>query len=1811
LNTAGGIHTDSDPANQPPGTTRYVLCGVDETEEGSQGRISNESANQLWFMLPDGQTDFVPLGKVYVGDGETVLFLADPAGNSMIASVKGETFSPIVDDTNQTAKLGFNVNHQIDATFRLRRGCERTIYWVDPKPRTMNIDDPMSYRDENYRFNIDKFNLFKTYKSIPEIQSIKAIEGGQLAPGSYNFSFQYLDEDFNPTEFVFSTEPVVIYPKALTSDYKDIRGGTMKKADYLSNALTTKAVRLDLNIASIDKGYPFYRLAITEANTGNGLVSATKFTAPIPTSVDTFTYTGSNFESEGIQEEIMMFNNIIDKAQSIEQAENQLILGNVEGPGINFCKLQKYASQIKTDAVIRQVNIGSLEGADCRNPSIHHDETGYMPGEIYSMGIVYIFEDNTLSPTYHIPGKSPLAAESEKYAVGDDVYPMAKNNTCIDASYTERDTCDPDGYWGNDYLGNPLAGQKVRHHRFPLRTTYRIPFITELPKAKISGTVALIKLQFSIPSSLMIKAVANPPVPLKGKLVIPAKCPEPGQYGYTSDCISYGYDTFSLVVRYRHTRGWIQSVEEEIFSFDPNKWAISSNESVPEDVPSTIVIDSFSRPITGAIELLSAEIFEKDGNGNTAANNTPLPIVATVTGYDFSVQSPETGVTYSLDIVADSRELEESTYVANIFGFKFSNILLPLPEETGGKKIIGYYIVRNERTEPDRTVLDSAVLLPNVVFSPFISQGLLNPEFADPSTAIKKDSAGLLYPEHKFKQKNYEQFSHIIEQGRFEIKERIKSRTKINDVIPGVTSYVKGKHKDSEKDEDGMTLHIKTREGITAFSNSYLQPGAEFDLTPITKEIFYLNALEDKAINDNEGVGVDYYNNVADNKIGMITFTEDAPIYDPYNRYPYVYLMRDNLNPYANFRTTPYYKDSKNPTYFSENNVSSLELFNGDSYISPIRYVNSMWYDNRFKERVAGTSVWKFVAATFLVIAAAVVTFFSFGAGTPLLIAALGAASLLVGIATSLAVSGLSQVAWAKAYQENYDKGLRKTIQDQYTLYGIELPATEEERGFSKNPADDEIQWLGDCANLWFESNVNIGTRISVIDGIPDFLSSPTIKEPGTLVPEGNWLYFGNNRQTVETIDPTTSFDSHMVKKLTYPKQENKQGKEYMGVALAEIYEINPDYERRNKQKVFNHLPIEYDCCSECLEVFTHRWHWSQTSFQEELTDNYRTFLPNNYRDLAGETGDIVDIFKIKNNLFIHTEEALWMCPQNFQERTTAEGIVSFIGTGELFNIPPRKIVDDENSSAGTQHKWGRTKTKYGVLFPSHREKKWYLFNGEQLQPISDNGNRIWFDNNMKFRMGDDYSKQDNPSNYLGVGYISTFDTEKERLIITKKDISPNYTGVPEDYCTDTNTTYRFENAFGIIWERNSQGWTFVGYENCRMKFKKVTQTVVTKDIPVTTWVPPVYEQYASPIDCTQVEIHYSFTRNDTTQSQNITISMVLCSGNTYSYSVPMAAGVSHVEKVEPTLLCIRTGSLSWSKTGGAFIAGNLTGVDIPYAACNTGTTVVLVEPGHFEETVKPTQVTEYTIEYEYEDGEPVVPPLTNSSWTMSFSLRRNEWRSWHPYLPSFYFHIQGAFWSWKDGLIGFYKHNITGWYQTFYNVLYPFIVEYVDNVSAVQTKLTDSIMFQSEATNGYGVDMNQTFNSALFYNSQQTSGVLKLMPKAEVSVNYMLDQVKNRDYSNGEIIIDRNERNWTINSFRDIRGNLNVPMFNYNYGLSPGEEYYDKVVNPDAIDPNKDWTQLESFRDKYLAVRLIFDNFANTQLTFHLSQHDEKSSER
>lgn len=1600
-----GLHTDNNPSEQPKDSYRFALNTINETLVGNQTSLSNEPSNYSCTNIPSG---FTIIGDKYIEDNESVLFLLNTiTGREEIGLLrKDNVYETIVN----TSVLGFRITNQIDCTYRLRRGNEKVIYWVDGhnKPRNFNLSKIQDYYSQAYqtylqgggnpntylgeKWDVNSFNLIKSYTKIPYFSDLEVLDYGAIKPGSYNFAIQYIDEDLNPTEWINVSNIVNIYNDSLANSYETIRG-SYDLHDFQKFPLANKSIKLSLS--NLDRSYPYYRIAIIQANVGTGKVNKVLLADKQSIDIPTFIYSGNDSTLAEInQAEIKIEKENILKPQHIEQLENRLLLANTEGLAYNWCEFQKYASKIDSDLTTKDVILNNLQSeANVKNGKSTFFFRGYMPGDVYSFGIMYIMKDNSLSPVFHIPGKSVNNTGSTM-----DVYET-------NYIYPDIHNCITNDYWGKDVMGNTLLGDKVRHHKFPLRQTSGIPLINSV------NTVSIFK-RYRLKLKLTLKAGQTYPTDVNGDPIIISY---QSNYQLQGNPVTNQLGTFS-----QSLLGTYIDILDTV-----------------SDVPNYV------------IQLYPPDYFNLDPACDLMVNYMVLG-------------SEVFNIEYKYEELPDNTVYNVTT--SKIYGIEFSNITKPHPD------VIGFYIVRNEVFDDDKLIVDNAIVGPNIKENEYRAFTQITPAF--PSTKLDDKSVWFFSPEVNFNQKLL-QFNNMDVQGYYETSyintpantfyATDKDGESLDkDPIPGVyiedvqvgTSYDKTVHKKREKDSDGFSLQCGYKNSMFNYYHNTLPIGK-------VSNTFTLSAAHNKLINN-----TNYFNVSIDNRISMVEFSNtyspaifknpantftlsmgNATIYNlPASRLLYTALRRGYYDAngqfkdmdfaYQDYLSRPFYKEHMRPVYFSGNNTyNSFKVFNGDVQISGLNFITSFFRQAKVQGRRNKVSWWKYVVGAVLIVVGAVLAYFS--AGTSLALVGIGAGLMVASIGIAAINSGIKMDKAIAMFDEHYSKGLIKCVDDFVVL-------TQEEIEIG----DDCLQWFSDRAsNLYIESRVPFGLRSGNTEAIPDFVNAPA-----------SWNDSVHYNYLVEKL---TSFD-----------REQNGGRLYRGFATAEVYNVNPDYSRFNKEKSYIHLPVEYDCCNDdvSLEKFPTRIWYSQQSFQEEKTDNYRAFLPNNYRDIEGENGEITDLHKIGNSLFIHTREALWQLPQNVQERANIE-LISFIGTGEFFNIPPRKIVDDSLGSGGTQHKWSKVKTKFGTLFINEIENKVYL-QSEGLKDLTTDGNRNWFEGNLKSNLvqqiydltGVDYPYDNNPANPLGVGYLSCYDTRFERVLFTKKD------------------------------------WAIIN--------------------PQSVWINEVPNQ------------------------------------------------------------------------------GNLEGAELVYN----------IETNRFE-VWSATQVTLV------DNFENFPQFFENKSWTLSYSFNTGTWVSYHSYLPNYYIHNQSNFYSYIVNNNNIWKHNVEGSYQTFYGKHYPHIIEYVSVSNPIETRIFEDVMIISEArkydsTTKQYVDVEDiTHNKIILYNSKQSSGEMNMINKdiQGGGANYYFTQVAN---NTGDILIDRNERTWSINQLRDYVVDYTKPLFTKSWSQLQSQYYIDKVPN-NVTDFNKNWNELQSFRDKYLVIRLKFDNFADINLTTQFSLEGEEKSER
>ena len=412
-----GLYTDSSPVDQPKGTYTMAWNAINETTEGDNNFISNEQSNELCGQLPEG---YRPIGDVYIGDNRTFVFSTNGTNSEMGIIDEKCTYTSIVNNTC----LGFSIEHQIDAIFRVRKGCERTVYFTDGinSVRYFNIDKPEDFKDELDQWDCNLFKLFLDFKP-PCFSNFEVNELGFLESGTYAFALQYLDNDNNPTKWSYISQPVPIFKSQLNLGYYSILGSSNLESDSQGGTGATNK-GIEVTLTNLDQKYLFYRFAVIHYTNFSGLPTIAYQSAVRSTELNNFFYGGATDEFTQIDvAEITISEDFIETAEHIEQLENRLLLANTKGKQVNFCSFQASASQITSKYVVKPTSAEDIVSGNGKDPNTYWETRGYMGDEVYAFGIVYVFEDGYESPAYHIPGTNGLFEDCD--------------NPCVSANFTQ------------------------------------------------------------------------------------------------------------------------------------------------------------------------------------------------------------------------------------------------------------------------------------------------------------------------------------------------------------------------------------------------------------------------------------------------------------------------------------------------------------------------------------------------------------------------------------------------------------------------------------------------------------------------------------------------------------------------------------------------------------------------------------------------------------------------------------------------------------------------------------------------------------------------------------------------------------------------------------------------------------------------------------------------------------------------------------------------------------------------------------------------------------------------------------------------------------------------------------------------------------------------------------------------------------------------------------------------------------------------------------------------------------------------------
>lgn len=375
-------------------------------------------------------------------------------------------YSPLQNLTNEktqllgdftTEKLNFDLEHPVDIL--LQDSYDGSVNMIlndgKNKPRLINsrfsvqndtkflIPDHTGFKDTNI-YDESTFEPDTNLKPIPiQIPTLTFCglvnNAGSLKCGSYTFYFKLADADGNETEIIQESGIVQIFIGDINQPVSNRMG--------LEDENASKSVKF--KIQNIDFGFDYVHVLYTRASSGADQASTTnyyeiKYDYPVINGTCEIEITGNERILGTTSEKFYVDYADIQSVKTQAILNNVLLFGNVNKPIHDWDALRRMSWKI-VPTISTESNAGYVDTdyefdedsyfcswsaenlkkspglkfrnivdsvkdptSDCSygyyNPENVYYKVGYWPDEIYRFGIVYIFEDNSLSPVFNIQG---------------------------------------------------------------------------------------------------------------------------------------------------------------------------------------------------------------------------------------------------------------------------------------------------------------------------------------------------------------------------------------------------------------------------------------------------------------------------------------------------------------------------------------------------------------------------------------------------------------------------------------------------------------------------------------------------------------------------------------------------------------------------------------------------------------------------------------------------------------------------------------------------------------------------------------------------------------------------------------------------------------------------------------------------------------------------------------------------------------------------------------------------------------------------------------------------------------------------------------------------------------------------------------------------------------------------------------------------------------------------------------------------------------------------------------------------------------
>ena len=391
-----------------------------------------------------------------------------------------------------TCCLNLSPDYPVYSEYRID-DCETKVYFIakNIQPRYFSLEEPLG-RDQCgdaidcLTDSCERLKLFPDFCQA-DIYPTAIDSGGRLKGGVYSFSIAYADENGKElTDYVDFSNPIPIFERTIT-----------EQTEYE----TSKSIRVSIDHSTAV--FDYFNLVVAEnINEVTTYQLVGTYRVNQSTYRDSLVYTGE-YSSTFSSIVPLIRSPHYETAGIIEKQNDILMLADlVETPKYNF---QLLANQIKLRWETVKMPVDNK--FDYSNPEIAYFFRTYQRDEVYPFGIKFKLKNGKYTDVFHIPGREVFQNSDERSLIYHSSNPDAfgTSNDCIitdkeekwkvyntattgitppnntpslqEAQYSCKITVESSGefaYWEStetypcyDEVWGALAGQPIRHHKFP------------------------------------------------------------------------------------------------------------------------------------------------------------------------------------------------------------------------------------------------------------------------------------------------------------------------------------------------------------------------------------------------------------------------------------------------------------------------------------------------------------------------------------------------------------------------------------------------------------------------------------------------------------------------------------------------------------------------------------------------------------------------------------------------------------------------------------------------------------------------------------------------------------------------------------------------------------------------------------------------------------------------------------------------------------------------------------------------------------------------------------------------------------------------------------------------------------------------------------------------------------------------------------------------------------------------------------------------------------------------------------------------